>query len=496
MSQLKNAPRILFDRKLSLGIFLFLLFAVAFVVRVWGMSKCHFWDEMVYLQNAQVIAFGKTNYSELSYRPPLLSLIFAGVFLVWHHIYAACIVTAMINALGAVFLYLAGRLSVGRLPAAIAAILLALAPFFVGVFPAAFDSDDTGNSLLTDSPALTLVLLALWLLLRALRHPTTFRFASAGFVLALSILMRFGSMPSVGMLFLLTLLAPRRGRAMLACAAGLGVGMAPYLLWSRLEYGGFLYTLKAGWTNVEGPSESFFYYLKNSCTIFSTVAMTGLLIMAVYGLFRLLQTRDLPARFRAALSSGATPEVLQAYLWLWLLVAFVFFSKMPHKEPRYVLPLAPPLLLLAGCGLALLCTLPRKPLRIAGSLLVAASLLLTFLPLRERLSGPFVSENVPEEMLASNFLQARFPPRTMLYMNFNYPAFAYFTSYRIYELPAVGPKLYEDLEKMPAGEILIAYRRTEGGEPRVEWLDANPKFEKLKEFSTMTVYRRRADAVR
>ena len=189
---------------------LFLLVAAAFQVRIWGISKTHFWDEMVYLQNAQVICCGKINYSELDYRPPLLSLIYAGVFLLWHRIYAACIVTAFLNALGPFFLYLAGRLLVGRLPAAIAALLLAFSPFFVGIFPYGFASDDTGNSLLTDSPALTLVLLAFWLLLRALDRQSIPRFAWAGLALALSILMRFGSLPSVGMLFLLSLAAKRR----------------------------------------------------------------------------------------------------------------------------------------------------------------------------------------------------------------------------------------------------------------------------------------------
>jgi len=141
------------------------------------MSKLHFWDEMVYLQNAQVICCGKTNYSELDYRPPLISLIFAGLFLLWHHIYAACLVTPFLNALGPVFLYFAGRLSVGRLPAVIAALLLTFSPFFVGVFPAGFVSDDTGNSVPTDSPALTLVSLAFWLMLRALNRETALRFA-------------------------------------------------------------------------------------------------------------------------------------------------------------------------------------------------------------------------------------------------------------------------------------------------------------------------------
>src|SRR5579864_4065030 len=80
--------------------FVFLLIGAAFVLRVWGLSKMHFWDETVYLQNAQVICCGKTNYSELDFRPPLISLIYAGVFLLWRHIYAACIVAAFLNALG------------------------------------------------------------------------------------------------------------------------------------------------------------------------------------------------------------------------------------------------------------------------------------------------------------------------------------------------------------------------------------------------------------
>ncbi len=111
------------------------LFCAAFMVRVWPLSKVHFWDEAVYLQNAEVICCGKTNYSELESRPPLLSLIFALVFRVWHSVYAADIVTAMLNAAGPVLLYVCGRKIVGRAGAAIAALLLAFVPFFVGVFP-------------------------------------------------------------------------------------------------------------------------------------------------------------------------------------------------------------------------------------------------------------------------------------------------------------------------------------------------------------------------
>jgi 4-amino-4-deoxy-L-arabinose transferase-like glycosyltransferase len=468
-------------------LFLFLLCTAALLVRIWGISKCHFWDEWVYLQNAEVICCGKVNYSELDFRPPLISVIYAGVFLLWHHLYAACIAAAFLNALGPVFLYLAGRVSVGRAPAAIAALLLAYSPFFVGIFPNGFDSDNTGNSLLTDSPALTLVVVGLWLLLRALRRQSTFRFASAGFVLALCILMRFGTLPSVGMLFLLTFAAPRRWKAIVACGLGLLAGMAPYLLWSRISFGSFLHTMQASWANVEGPEESFFFFFRNSGTIFTPVAVLGLLLFASYWLWRVLKDRQ---QFRELFVAPLSTFALQAYLWIWLLLGFLFFSDMPHKEPRYILPIAPPFLMLASSGLALLCTVPRRSARIAGTTIVAAALLITFLPLRERFGSPFVDSTVPEEMVASQFLQASLPPRTTLYMNFNYPVFAFFTSFRIHELPAAGPALYSGLEQMPRGDVFIAYRETEGGEPRIEWVDANRKFECIRRFSAFSIYRR------
>src|SRR6266404_3850113 len=84
--------------------FLTLLVAAAFLVRLWPIWQVHFWDEAVYLQNAEVICCGKTNYSELSSRPPLLSILFALAFLLWHHVYAASVLTALLNAAGPLFL--------------------------------------------------------------------------------------------------------------------------------------------------------------------------------------------------------------------------------------------------------------------------------------------------------------------------------------------------------------------------------------------------------
>ena len=204
-----------------------LLVAAAFLIRLWGMSKMHFWDEDVYLLNAQYIFNGHAGYLEIDSRPPLLPLLFAGAFHVWNSDYAAEIVTAMFNALGPLFMVLAGRRIVGQSAAAIVALLLAFAPFFVGVCPdgsGGFVPNCNGHSLLTDCPALTLTLLSLWLGLRALEKQTALRFLGFGFSLAMVVLMRFGSLSTVGILSLLAL-APR-GRVKASIAGAIGFALA------------------------------------------------------------------------------------------------------------------------------------------------------------------------------------------------------------------------------------------------------------------------------
>ncbi|UWZ85438.1 glycosyltransferase family 39 protein [Occallatibacter riparius] len=470
------------------AIFIFALFAAGFLVRVWGISKFHYWDEWVYLQDAQVICCGKINYSELDFRPPLLSVIFAGVFLFWRSVYVACITTAILNALAPVFLYFAGTKSVGRIPAAIASVLLAFAPFFVGVFPDGFASDDTGNSLLTDSPSLTMLILGLWLLLRALERPTALRFFCAGISLALCILMRFGAIPSVAMLLLLPLISPSRWKALLASVGGVAAGLAPYLLWSRLNFGGFLSTLRSAWSHVEGPVEPRTYFLHNAATVFTPVAIAGLLLCLVYQL-SLLRERFVRGSGVLRSVTDSRQSAIRVFLWLWLAAGLLFFSLMPHKEPRYILPLAPPVLLLAGSGLALFAALPSRALRVTGAMCVAAALLLVFLPLRERFRTPFINLGISDEELASRLLQSSVPAGASLWMSFNYPVFAFYTNLPIQELSDVGPALYEDMKKVPPGDVLIVYREAENpSQSDIAWVDASGRFKRIVEYPSLVIY--------
>ncbi len=462
---------------------LVLLVTAAFLFRLWPVWQVHFWDEAVYLQNAEVICCAKTNYSELSSRPPLLSLLFAGIFLIWHSAYAASILTAALNSLGPLFLYLIGRRIGGRLTAAIAALLLAFLPFFVG--------GSTGNSLLTDSPALSLILICFWTLLKVADAGIWSVFA--GFMGALAVLTRFASLPTVALLSLLLLRSDRKLRAVIKFVVGFAVAFGPYLLWSRIRYGGFLTTLRQGWANVTGSVEPALFYCRHFVEVFSWITVAGLALWLVARALNLKkgQVHDGPMSNTSIASISAA---WNAFLWAWVAVIFIYFSAIAHKEPRYILPLAPPLLLLAGDGLAQLMRFPNRAARTIGVVVLALALGYTFAPDLSRFRDPLVSPFISEEKDASDYLNSIAPKSAVLYANFNYPVFGYYTRLTTHVLLDQGDAFYARFpQNMPADGYLLLYPELDK-DPRVDWVDSNAHFRRMREFPSLVVYEYRVHA--
>ncbi|MGD0347094.1 MAG: glycosyltransferase family 39 protein [Terracidiphilus sp.] len=477
---------------------LLLLVAAAFLIRLWGMTKMHFWDENVYLLNAGYFFNRHAGFMEIDQRPPLLPLLFAGVFHLWNSDYAAEIVTALLNALGPLFMFLAGRRIVGQSAAAIAALLLAFGPFFVGVCSdgsGGFALNCNGHSLLTDCPALTLALVSLWLGLRALEEPTVLRFLGFGFSLAMVVLMRFGSLSSVGILSLLALAPQRRVKASIAGAAGFVLGIGPYLCWSKLQYGGFLETLKRGWWNLGGNEEPFGYYLAILPQMISWLGLAGLalwLIRKGWELWGKRQPGDLPRMSSGIPGGSRLPWDL--FLMFWAVAVLLFFSSLSHKEPRYAIPLAAPLLLLSGSGLSTLLMSGKNVLKKAGYALLAGALIVTVWPSHHRFDGGFIDRSVSNEMIVAQFLKDSLPSSTVLYANENYPDFAYYSGLTVIDLPEGGDDLYAALKDLSAGSVLIAYKASDDDEgspvePALSFLDSNPRFTRIREFPTLVIYR-------
>ena len=471
------------------------LVAAAFLIRLWGMSKMHFWDEDVYLLNAEYFFRGHAGYLEIDSRPPLLSVLFAGAFQVWHSDYAAEIVTALLNALGPLFLYMAGRKTVGRSAGAIAALILAFGPFFAGVCPdgnGGFVPNCNGHSLLTDCPALTLIMLSLWLAVRALEKQTGLRFAVLGFCMAMAVLMRFGSLSSVCILALLVLCAKNRVRAGVACAAGFALGIGPYLCWSRIEFGTFLFTLQNGWWNLGGEAEPWYYFLALLPQMLTWMGIAGLALWFLRRGAELWQQKK-----EGPLPTGVASSIRNLrwdlFLWLWAAGALIFFSSIEHKESRYGIPIAAPLLLLAGAGLGWLLKSGQKTMKLTGALLLAAAAIAAFWPSLHRFDTGFIDHSVSNEMIVARYLRDNLPASTILYANANYPDFAYYSGFTVNDLPESGDALYSELAKMPPGSLLIAYKANDDGgspaEPPISYLDADLHFKRVYDFPTMVVYK-------
>jgi hypothetical protein len=150
------------------------------------------------------------------------------------------------------------------------------------------------------------------------------------------------------------------------------------------------------------------------------------------------------------------------------------------------------LLLLAGIGLSRLPLASRRDVRVAGTVLLVGALTYTFLPDRQRFEDSFVDDEVSEDQEVSGFLNQNLPPGTVLYSNFNYPVFAWYTNLPVHQLPESGPTLYDALNHLPGDGIVIAYKPSdEIAEPRLEWLDSNPHFRRFREFPALVLYEHR-----
>jgi 4-amino-4-deoxy-L-arabinose transferase-like glycosyltransferase len=442
----------------------------------------HFWDEAVYLQNAEVICCGKHNYSELSSRPPLLSLLYGGSFQLWHHDYMASLLVAGLNALGPLLLYWAGKRLAGRAAGGLSALLLGFSPFFV----------KTGNELLTDNPALTLTLLAFCVLLIGLDRQKPAWFALAGFLTALAGLMRFTSLITIFVFPLYLIWSRKRWVNAGLFAMGLTVGFGPYLLWSRVQYGSLFFTLREARRNVGGSVEPGMFFIHNFEKIFPWLSLAGIGLWIVWWLLHASDTQGVAAAKSAPNPGGrevAPRLAFDAILAWWILIVLAYFSALPHKELRYLIPLAAPWFLLSGRGLAVLTTGQSKLTHAAGIVILVLTLGYSFAPILGRFKHPFIEPYISEEKRVADYLNEVDAKRFgAIYANYNYPVFAYYTHLPTHILREEGMDFYRDFPgNMPNDGYLIIYKNVQK-EPRPIWADVNPHFRRLREYPSLVVY--------
>src|SRR3989344_8687098 len=166
------------------AIALLAIFLLSFTVRIYSVEVIHWWDETVYLQHAEIFAgLRADNFNEFWLRPPLLPILFAAGFLVWHNPIMASIIVSLIGAVGAVGIFFLGRKMFNPATGLLAAIFAGFSPFIV----------HESRTLLTDIPALTLLTFAIFFMLEYSKKKDYVRGTLCGMAFGFAVLMRFAA---------------------------------------------------------------------------------------------------------------------------------------------------------------------------------------------------------------------------------------------------------------------------------------------------------------
>ena len=441
-------------------IFLFALLVSAFIVRVWPLRYAYWWDETVYLQNADTL-LGAQNYNEFDVRPPVISLVMAAGFLLWHHPFAADMLLALLSALAAPFIYLAARELYGDKTAIVAGLIAAFTPFLV----------QNGHYIMSDAPAVTFSSAAFYFLLRFEKRKSPKGHALSGALAALSALTKFTNLV-FGPLFILYLLGTGKDktRKVAVFLAGFCLILLPYLLWAQITQGSFLSPfIKATQSVAEGNEPWTFYFLR-FIYIYPLAVSAGCALRILEIMF------------------GKKPDRNELFLVLW---AFLFMAYLgaatPYKEARYILPITLPAIIISARAFGLLLEAGGERSKAVSLAIIAGIFFISFQPVFSVFSLPFVNVSETDEMKLSEHIKNKYSENAVIYSNQNYPVYAYYTKRKVIRLLQEDDSFYRTYnETMDTGGLLIAYPGVK--KPSAEWLDANPLFRKETEVNGIALY--------
>jgi 4-amino-4-deoxy-L-arabinose transferase-like glycosyltransferase len=470
--------------RVAIAATLFVICAVAFVVRLFPMQVSHWWDETVYLQNAEVIFSGRTNYDEFILRPPVLSILIAAAFAIHHSAFAAGVLTAALGAAVAGFVFLIGRELYGPVTGILAALFLAVTPFFT----------TASHWIMTDVPSLTFLAIAFYLLLLGGRKNAEHWFALAGFFFGVAVLTRFTSAVVTAVVPAVYFLVVRpRWKHLLWLAGGAAIVVVPYLAWAQWRFGSFLVPFIRANNAVSDRVGDATFYFRHLLEIYPLFIVVG---FALYLIELLAVARPVVQRDGANVHVGVTVNVqhvfaqtatsIDAVLALWIVIFFVYISLTPHKEPRYIAPMAIPFVLLAAKGYAGVFAATRTVRYVVAALLVAM-MVPSAREVGSRLRGPYVNYAVSDAVEASRYLTSLKQPKAPIYTNHDYPVYAYYTGMPIVVIPG-DQSFYSDYARqMTRKGFLIIYPDT-GKQPTQQWLDSQPRFRRLRVGSETVLY--------
>lgn len=301
-------------------------FAIGIFFRIWKINAMGYnTDEAVYSGQAAAIAGipGLVDIFPIFRAHPLLIQFLLSIVYQFNFNDLSGRLLSVATGLGTIYLtYLIGKNLYGRLPGALAALFLALMPYHVIV----------SRQMLLDGPMVFFASLTLYLLVRfAKSHKSEWLIAS-GASMGLTFLAKETSIVLLGAIFAFLAVTPEvrvRIRDLLLAILAMIVVISSFPITLMLSSGGSSTGLNyLTWQLFRRPNHEWSFYLT---TLPSFIGVL-ILLAALAGIFLLWRDRS----WREKL------------LGVWALVPFLFFQIWPVKGFQYLLPIVPPLAVLAG----------------------------------------------------------------------------------------------------------------------------------------------------
>ena len=400
--------KIIKDKKVYVPL-LIVLFLILIALWTFPLRMYHWWDEVVYLQNAEVIFSGVDNYSELSFRPPLLSILFAGIFFFWHSPLAASVLTSLLCFLLVPLIFLIGKKYFNFWTGLIAAITVLSSTFIL----------ENAHYLLTDIPAVSLMAISFFLLFFDNKKLCLF---FSGAFLSLAVLMKFSVVLFVPVIALYALIKKFNFKKIFILGGSSFLFILPYLLWAQIEFGNFLSPFIIGVSKVTARNHGIFFYFLNLTRAFTSIIIPGIFFW-IFLFYKKIKEY----------SKNIDWIKINIVFLFWITIFLVYLSYTSHKELRYILPITLPIILISSQGWDYFLKFLKKiDIRIFLGFIGICILILLGLSIvefNENISPPnfsFIEENINPRIEMSRYILEN-TTYDFIYTNHYWPVYAYYT---------------------------------------------------------------------
>jgi len=427
----------------------------------------HYWDESVYLQHSEILADEReNNYDEFDIRPPLFFVFLASIQIFTDSLILFHFFVALISTFTVFMLYRLGRELFNYRTGILSASTFAVTPISVSI----------ANELLADSLVTLTWVITCYLYVKFEETESQKILFLIGITTSLAILAKFTSLlliPILGFLIiqedklsnLINLEHLKRQlfmRRNFIFLTSLVVGLSPYLGWNMINYGNLIHSFING-LNASGTPTPITKYLENIFVLLP-ISFLGLSVLASLkepgAILDKIKKLKIPLSF-------SIPLVIALHI-------------LSHKEPRYMLPAIPFLIL----SISFIISDATKNLnkRIFNFILLT-TILMAFIvsPISlPNLDEPnkLTTDWNPEYQKSATWIKENYGQNTTLYTSIRYPPLAYYS--RLPTEKVWGERSYKKVN-MSKGDLIYYTEESPFKHPKKSYLEGKD-FKKVKEF--------------